>query len=87
VSTPLAWDEVAGCRPEAFTVLTIPERLAAIGDPGEGIDGDYQSIEPLLAWVERDERAGEGDAPLPPMFPKGIAEPPRVQPSRQRMEG
>ena len=24
VSTPLRWDEVAGCRPEAFTVATVP---------------------------------------------------------------
>src|SRR6266568_5074453 len=28
VSAPLSWDEVAGCDPASFTVLTVPERLA-----------------------------------------------------------
>ena len=87
VSTPLAWDEVPGCRPEAFTIATVPERLEAHGDPAAAIDDDYQSLEPLLDWVARDERAGAGDAPLPPMFPKGAEEPARVQPSRKRMAG
>src|ERR1700712_1189895 len=38
VSTPLRWDEVPGCRPEAFTVATVPERYAEIGDPWQGMD-------------------------------------------------
>ena len=38
VSTPLRWDEVPGCRPEAFTVATVPQRFADIGDPWEGMD-------------------------------------------------
>src|SRR5689334_5666339 len=33
VSAPLEWDEIADCRPEDFTVLTMPERFASIGDP------------------------------------------------------
>jgi bifunctional non-homologous end joining protein LigD len=33
VSTPLSWKEVdAGVRREDFTVLTVPERLKALGD-------------------------------------------------------
>src|SRR5439155_252924 len=28
VSTPLTWDEVPDCEPEAFTVETVPERRA-----------------------------------------------------------
>ena len=28
VSTPLRWDEVTGCRPEQFTIATVPERFA-----------------------------------------------------------
>ncbi|MBA0046326.1 non-homologous end-joining DNA ligase [Mycobacteroides sp. LB1] len=38
VSTPLRWDEVAGCRPESFTMPTVRERFAAIGDPWRGMD-------------------------------------------------
>ena len=33
VSTPLRWDEVPGCDPAAFTIDTVPERYAEIGDP------------------------------------------------------
>src|SRR5918992_1401278 len=29
VSMPLAWEEVPGCRPEAFTLETVPELVAA----------------------------------------------------------
>ena len=38
VSTPLLWDEVADCRPEDFTIATVPERFAELGDPWEGMD-------------------------------------------------
>ena len=38
VSTPLAWDEVPDCEPADFTVLTVPARFAAIGDPHAGMD-------------------------------------------------
>jgi DNA ligase D-like protein (predicted polymerase) len=38
VSTPLTWDEVLGCRPEAFTIRTVPERFERDGDPWAGID-------------------------------------------------
>src|SRR5215510_5035282 len=33
VSAPLAWSEVPDCDPGAFTVFTMPDRFAAIGDP------------------------------------------------------
>ena len=38
VSTPLHWDEVADCRPEAFTLATVPARFAEIGDPWAAMD-------------------------------------------------
>ncbi|MDP9164883.1 MAG: DNA polymerase domain-containing protein [Actinomycetota bacterium] len=49
VSTPLRWDEVPHCRPEAFTVATMPQRYADIGDPWEGMDDAVGGLEGLLA--------------------------------------
>lgn len=52
VSTPLTWDEVRERRPEEFTVLTVPERFAAIGDPHAGIDAAVGSLAGLLALAD-----------------------------------
>ncbi len=84
VSTPLTWDEVPDCRPEDFTLVTVPARYAAIGDPAAGIDADAGSLEALLELVARHEAEGLGDAPWPPNYRKQEGEPPRVMPSRQR---
>lgn len=48
VSTPLAWDEVPGCDPAAFTVATVPRRFAERGDPWAGMAAAAGSLEPLL---------------------------------------
>ncbi|MFJ4037471.1 non-homologous end-joining DNA ligase [Microbacterium sp. NPDC090007] len=53
VSTPLTWDEVRSRRPEEFTVLTVPERFRAIGDPHADIDTAAGSLDALLALAER----------------------------------
>ena len=37
VSAPLAWDEVAAVDPAAFTLPTMTDRIAAIGDPMRGM--------------------------------------------------
>ncbi len=37
VSTPLRWDEVGGVEPEAFTVRSLPDRIARLGDPMHGM--------------------------------------------------
>jgi DNA ligase D-like protein (predicted polymerase) len=84
VSTPLTWDEVPGCDPAAFTVATVPERFAALGDLWAGMDDAAGSLESLLALAERDDDAGLGDAPWPPHYEKTEDEPPRVQPSKRR---
>ncbi|GFG53011.1 DNA polymerase domain-containing protein [Mycolicibacterium agri] len=63
VSTPLRWDELADCRPEAFTIATVPQRFAELGDPWEGMDDAPGSLEPLLELAERlgpAERAPKG---------------------------
>jgi DNA ligase D-like protein (predicted polymerase) len=48
VSTPLRWDEVRGCRPEVFTVATVPARFAEMGDPWEGMDDAPGGLDALL---------------------------------------
>ena len=53
VSTPLTWDEVPGCRPEEFTLATVPDRYADVGDPWAGIDDAAGSLDALLALAER----------------------------------
>jgi len=84
VATPLTWDEVPDCRPEAFTIDTVPERFALLGDVGAGIDAAAGSLGPLLELAARDEAAGLPDAPWPPHFVKQAGEQPRVQPSKRR---
>jgi DNA ligase D-like protein (predicted polymerase) len=84
VSAPLNWEEVADCDAADFTVLTMPERLAAIGDPHATMDDSAGSLDQLLELAARDEAAGLGDAPWPPHFRKTEGEAPRVAPSRAK---
>jgi len=84
VSAPLSWDEVPDCRPEAFTIDTMPVRFAAVGDLGAGLDEAAGSLEPLLKLAAEQQAAGLPDAPWPPHFDKQAGEPPRVQPSKRR---
>jgi DNA ligase D len=84
VSAPVAWEEIDTIHPDELTIATVPERLAANGDPWAGIDQQRQSLEPLLELHERDRAAGLLDAPWPPVYPKQPNEPPRVAPSRAR---
>ncbi|MGH7393687.1 MAG: DNA primase small subunit domain-containing protein, partial [Candidatus Rokuibacteriota bacterium] len=84
VSMPLAWDEVAGCDPAAFTLVTAPARLAERGDASAGIDAAAGSLGSLLALSAAQEAAGLGDAPWPPHYKKQDDEPPRVAPSRRK---
>jgi DNA ligase D len=86
VSAPLAWDELDAIHPDGLTIATVPERLAAQGDPWEAMNATPQSLEPLLELNERDRAAGLMDAPWPPVYPKQPDEPPRVAPSRARKD-
>jgi bifunctional non-homologous end joining protein LigD len=84
VSAPLLWEELDACRPEEFTLRTMPARFAAVGDRHAGIDDHPCSLEPLLALSAKQEAEGLGDAPWPPHYAKQAGEPPRVQPSRRK---
>ncbi|KZE93841.1 hypothetical protein AVP42_01461 [Agromyces sp. NDB4Y10] len=52
VSTPLDWAEVRTRRPEEFTVATVLERFAELGDPHAGIDDAAGGLEGLLRLAE-----------------------------------
>ena len=84
VSTPLRWDEVAEADPANFTMDTVPQRLAQMGDPAADIDARAGRLDGLLALADRDTANGLPDAPWPPHYPKGADEPIRAQPSRRR---
>jgi DNA ligase D len=55
VSTPIAWDEIDDAEPRDFTIATVPERFARLGDLHAGIDDAVFSLEPLLEWAERED--------------------------------
>src|ERR671911_1604075 len=86
VSAPVTWDELQDIETEDFTMATMPERFARLGDVQAEIDDAVCDLNLLLEWVEREEAAGVGEAPYPPQFPKMPGEPKRVQPSRARSE-
>jgi DNA ligase D-like protein (predicted polymerase) len=61
VSTPITWSEVDDVDPREFTIATVPDRFAKLGDLHEDIDDAVFSLEALLEWADRDEREGAQD--------------------------
>jgi len=86
VSAPVTWDELPDVETEDFTLVTMQERFASLGDVQAAIDDRVCDLRVLLEWVAREEAEGVGEAPYPPNFPKMPGEPPRVQPSRAKRE-
>jgi len=84
VSAPLEWNEIADCDPRDFTLRSMPQRFAAVGDRHAAIDQHAGSIDSLLELSARQEREGLGDAPWPPHYRKQAGEGPRVAPSKRR---
>jgi DNA ligase D len=84
VSCPIEWEELGSADPTDFTILSVPERLKATGDPWAGMHANPGTTDILLDWWERDLADGLGELPFPPDFPKMPGEPMRVQPSRAR---
>jgi len=87
VSAPITWDEVTTCDPGDFTVISMPERFASVGDPHSAMDQHPGSLDGLLELAARDEAQGIGDAPWPPHFAKQAGEGKRVQPSKAKRAG
>ena len=84
VSAPLDWSELPDVHPSDFTLLTMPERFASVGDKWAGMDDiEPGSLQTALEWFDRDAANGEGEMPYPPEYPKMPGEPPRVQPSKK----
>jgi bifunctional non-homologous end joining protein LigD len=54
VSAPLSWDEVATVEPEAFTLETMPARIATVGDPMRGMWKSPPSLRPRFAKLGLD---------------------------------
>ena len=80
VSTPLAWDELAGLTdPKELNLFTVPRRLTD-GDPWATIDDVAHDLSPLLDLWDGVELN------FPPDYPKMPGEPPRVQPSKKVAE-
>jgi DNA ligase D len=65
VSAPVGWDEIDDAAPDDFTIATMPERFARLGDLHAGIDDAVFDLAPLLEWAERDERDGKEVPPEP----------------------
>ena len=84
VSTPIEWDDLMDVEPDELTMLTVPDRLAARGDPWADMDDHPQDIAELVERFADDIANGVPDAPWPPVYPKMPNEAPRVQPSRAR---
>ena len=72
--------------PEVMGVTHFPDepRWQLRDPPLGGVQILHRDLHVLLEWVEREEAAGEGEAPYPPQFPKMPGEPKRVQPSRAK---
>jgi bifunctional non-homologous end joining protein LigD len=84
VSAPLFWNEVPDAEPADFTIVTMPQRFARVGDPHAAMDEASGSLEKLLELADKDEAEGLADAPWPPHFRRMEGEAPRVAPSRAR---
>jgi len=75
VSTPLTWDEVTSTRPEQFTVPTVLERFAAVGDPHAGINDAVGTLDGLIALAdelgpaEKPPRGGDGSGRRQSLMP------------------
>ena len=86
VSTPLSWDELVDADPRDFTVESVPGLLERRACPWGDMDRHVGDVSGALAMWRADLDAGLGELNFPPDYPKMPGEPPRVQPSRRRVD-
>ncbi|HRW19837.1 MAG TPA: non-homologous end-joining DNA ligase [Dermatophilaceae bacterium] len=84
VSMPVSWDALPHTDPRELTVLTVPDLVAAQGDPWAAYETSVGDLGTAMQWWERDVADGLPELAFPPDYPKMPGEPPRVQPSRKR---
>jgi DNA ligase D len=84
VSTPIEWDEIDDIHPDDLTIVSVPDRVTANGNPWQAMNDAPQSIAPLVEQFHTHIAEGGTDAPWPPVYPKMPHEPPRVAPSRAK---
>ena len=65
VSAPLHWEEISDAVPDDFTIATMPERFARVGDLHAGIDDAVFDFAALIEWADRDEQEGRTTPPDP----------------------
>lgn len=65
-------------QPGDWTIATVPDRVASVGDVHADRWGQEFDLQPALDLYDGDEM------PYPPDYPKMPGEPKRVQPSRAR---
>ncbi len=70
VSAPLRWDEVEAVEPEAFTLETMPGRIAAVGDPMRSMWRNPPSLRPRFERLDL-----EAPAPAPAPAPEPEPDP------------
>ncbi|WP_280276242.1 non-homologous end-joining DNA ligase [Nocardia wallacei] len=63
VSTPVRWDEIPDLDPRDFTIATVPDRYAKLGDLHADIDNTVFDINQLLEWADRDKVEVDLDDP------------------------
>jgi DNA primase len=57
VSTPLRWDEIVDIHPSDFTIATIFERIAEVGDPFLPVaEGPGQSVADAIETLGAEPR-------------------------------
>ena len=83
VSAPLHWHEVPDCDPADFTLFTIPERFAKIGDP----HADMDAAAGIARKIAGARREGRSSGPRRCALAAALSQDGRGGPSRRAVAG